>query len=87
MIQFFSVAGSSTELPNEEPTTHDTSGIDILIIVIHSWDTPVGLSEICPIPQNDHQLHWDKDGDDPQGDIHDGLARERGRASEGRNPA
>jgi hypothetical protein len=78
MIQFSSVAGSSTELPNEEPTTHDAFDIDIFVIVGAFRDDPNGLSGTCPIPQGDYQQHRDETGADPQGDIYNGLTNRRG---------
>jgi hypothetical protein len=74
MIQFSGVAGSSTELPNEESTTHVASAIDIFVIVGDFRDDPNGSSGTCPISQGDYQQHRDETGADPQGDLHDGLA-------------
>ena len=74
MLQFFGVAGRATEPPNEEPTTHATSAIDIFVFVGDFGDDPIGLSGTCPIPQRDHQQHRDETSADSQGDVHDGVA-------------
>jgi hypothetical protein len=78
MIQFSNGAGSSTELPSEESTTHVATAIDFFVIVGDFRDDPNGLSGTRPIPQGDYQQHRDETGADPQGDIYNGLTNRRG---------